>query len=88
MTDLDALRWVETADVYKGEVRAASLTRTAQGTRFAYRDEYAGPAVATTLPLGTVVELAGGARACVLQWPVARGTQAHSLTWRHQDIPR
>ena len=40
---------VRRADVYKGSVRAATLERTDEGTRFAYLDDYRGPDVATTL---------------------------------------
>lgn len=61
MTGIDDLRWVENADVYRGEVHAAQLVRTSRGTRFAYLNGYHGPDVATTLPVGTVIELPGGA---------------------------
>lgn len=42
---------VVVADVWKGELRAARLERTPFGVRFAYEPDYAGPPVATTLPL-------------------------------------
>lgn len=51
---LEALRWVETADVYKAGQLAAELRREATGTRFTYRPEYlesGKPPVAFTLPL-------------------------------------
>ena len=42
------------ADVYKDGVLAAYLRRDANGLiHFTYRAEYDGPAVATSLPLGT-----------------------------------
>lgn len=51
---LESLRTVEQADVYKTGGRAATLTRTALGIEFRYLDEWfragARP-VATTLPL-------------------------------------
>ncbi len=50
MTALDELKRVEHARVWKGEVEAAVLERTATGVRFRYLDGYDGPAVATTLP--------------------------------------
>lgn len=62
--DLEPLRTVEEADVYKGGRLAATLLRTAAGTEFRYRDEWieSGQApVATTLPVATepVVRPAG-----------------------------
>lgn len=51
---LEDLRRVTTADVYKGSTLAAHLRRDDRGTvTFAYRDSYAGPAVASTLPIGS-----------------------------------
>jgi serine/threonine-protein kinase HipA len=59
---LDALRRVEVADVWKAGVHAAHLERGPSGVRFSYVEGYAGPAVATTLPLaGAPVETAAGA---------------------------
>ena len=49
--DLERLREVRRADVYKGGTLAAVLERRPQGVEFRYRDGYPGPAVATTLPL-------------------------------------
>ncbi|GAA3707406.1 type II toxin-antitoxin system HipA family toxin [Zhihengliuella alba] len=47
------LRQVGAADVYKGGTLAARLERADDGAvSFVYRPEYAGPPVATTLPLG------------------------------------
>lgn len=61
---LEHLRDVEQADVYKSGRLAATLTRTADGVAFRYRDEWidaGGPAVATTLPVaaGPVVRPGG-----------------------------
>ena len=53
-TDLEQLRTVEHADVYKAGQRAATLARTDAGVEFRYLDDWiAGgrPAVATTLPV-------------------------------------
>ncbi len=61
MSWLQAIPSVERAEVYKGEVHAASLQRRAGGLHFAYLPGYGGPPVATTLPLGSVVETSGGA---------------------------
>ena len=44
---------VAAADVWKGERRAARLERTPVGVRFSYAPDYAGPPVATTLPVST-----------------------------------
>jgi serine/threonine-protein kinase HipA len=57
---LDELPFVNVADVYKNGVRAATLERTSGGTVFAYVDEYDGPTVATTLPLGQIRLSQGG----------------------------
>jgi serine/threonine-protein kinase HipA len=51
---LEGLRAVDQADVYKRGLRAATLTRTADGLEFRYFDEWVdagGGPVATTLPL-------------------------------------
>jgi serine/threonine-protein kinase HipA len=51
---LEHLRGVEQADVYKNGRHAATLTRTADGVEFRYFDEWVdagGPPVATTLPV-------------------------------------
>lgn len=42
---------VVTADVWKGDLRVARLERTEKGVHFRYEPDYAGPAVATTLPV-------------------------------------
>lgn len=42
---------VPTADVWKGERRAARLERSASGVRFRYEPDYTGSPVATTLPV-------------------------------------
>lgn len=52
--NLEGLTAVDVADVYKAGNSAATLSRRADGIKFAYRAEYldsGGPAVATTLPL-------------------------------------
>lgn len=50
--NLQRLRSVTRADVYKAGVLAAHLSRDDSGTAtFSYVDEYLGPAVATTLPI-------------------------------------
>src|SRR6266536_3792653 len=52
--DLDQLRTVDRADVFKAGRRAATLTRTEGGVEFRYLDGWisdGGPAVATTLPV-------------------------------------
>jgi serine/threonine-protein kinase HipA len=52
--DLEQLRVVERADVYKKGLRAATLTRTPDGVEFRYLTEWVdadGPPVATTLPV-------------------------------------
>lgn len=54
--DLQHLRAVEQGDVYKAGHLAATLTRSTNGVQFRYLDEWieqAGPAVATTLPVGS-----------------------------------
>ena len=53
--NLEWLRTVERADVYKAGDHAATLTRTSQGIEFRYLDVWltsGAPPVATTLPLG------------------------------------
>ncbi len=63
--DLEGLRAVDNADVFKAGQRAATLTRTENGIEFRYLDEWltAGyPEVATTLPVtDTPVVRVGGA---------------------------
>jgi serine/threonine-protein kinase HipA len=49
--DLGWLRTVGQADVFKSGRRAATLTRTEDGVEFRYLEEWAGPAIATTLPV-------------------------------------
>ncbi len=52
--DLEQLRTVEQADVFKAGARAATLTRTADGVEFRYLAEWLSadhPPVATTLPV-------------------------------------
>lgn len=63
LPDLEALRFVERADVHKAGELAATLTRTRHGVEFRYRDEWieAGrPPVATSLPVGTEPVLTPG----------------------------
>lgn len=50
MTDPATTVDVTKADVWKSGVRAATLTRSPEGVRFAYLPDYQGPPVATTLP--------------------------------------
>ena len=59
---LEDLKRVTAADVYKGGVPVGTLTRDDQGAiTFRYRMEYAGDAVASTLPVGQdPVTAAGG----------------------------
>lgn len=63
--DLEELRSVAEADVFKGGKRAATLVRTRNGVEFRYSDEWirmAAPPVATTLPVtGRPVVRSGGA---------------------------
>jgi serine/threonine-protein kinase HipA len=60
--DLEQLRAIAEADVYKGGAKAATLTRTAAGVEFRYLDGWSGPPVATTLPVGSApVVRSGGA---------------------------
>ena len=61
MTALDEIPFIASADVYKGGVHAATLSRSEGGTVFAYLDGYVGPPVATTLPLGDQRVNVGGA---------------------------
>jgi serine/threonine-protein kinase HipA len=52
--DLESLRAVNAADVYKAGKHAGTLTRTSQGVEFHYLDEWVGrggPPVASTLPV-------------------------------------
>jgi serine/threonine-protein kinase HipA len=52
--DLEQLRTLDRADVFKAGRQAATLTRTAGGVQFRYLDGWVaagGPAVATTLPV-------------------------------------
>jgi serine/threonine-protein kinase HipA len=61
--DLEALRAVDQADVYKAGDRAATLTRTAEGVEFAYTAQWissrAAP-IATTLPVQAELVVRGG----------------------------
>ncbi|AOT04818.1 type II toxin-antitoxin system HipA family toxin [Arthrobacter sp. U41] len=64
--ELQDLKFVRDADVYKGGILAGHLSRTGYGgIRFSYAPEYlagGGPAVALSLPLsGAAVETPGGA---------------------------
>ena len=52
MTVATDVRTVQTADVHKAGAVAATLHRRDGGVEFAYRPGYAGPPVATTLPIG------------------------------------
>ncbi|HEX9889359.1 MAG TPA: HipA domain-containing protein [Nitriliruptorales bacterium] len=52
MRDLQDLVRVDAADVHKGAVLAGQLRRHGSLMEFSYREGYAGPAVATTLPMG------------------------------------
>jgi len=47
------LRQVDEAEVRKAGRRAGRLVRTREGSEFSYDPDYSGPAVATTLPLGS-----------------------------------
>lgn len=60
MRPLDKMPFVNVADVYKNGVLAATLERTNVGTAFAYVDDYDGPPIATTLPLGQMRVTQGG----------------------------
>jgi serine/threonine-protein kinase HipA len=54
--DLEQLRAVERADIYKSGRHAATFTRTDDGVEFGYLDAWisdGGPAVATTLPVSS-----------------------------------
>ncbi|GMR03084.1 MAG: type II toxin-antitoxin system HipA family toxin [Acidimicrobiia bacterium] len=54
MTAPSEAKWIERADVYKGDRVAGTIVRTASGTEFAYDDTYiaeAGRPVASTLPI-------------------------------------
>lgn len=51
MADLTAATTVRVAQVVKAGTPAATLTRTRDGVVFAYRDDYEGPPVASTLPV-------------------------------------
>ncbi|HEX6232172.1 MAG TPA: HipA domain-containing protein [Jiangellaceae bacterium] len=62
--DLESLKLVELAWVFKKDVHAGQLVRRADGVEFTYRPEYldaGAPPIASTLPLGTapVVTAAG-----------------------------
>ena len=62
--DLEQLRFIEVADVYKAGVRAATLRRTPEGVVFAYDAEYRdaqAPKVASTLPLDKDILTPAGA---------------------------
>ncbi len=54
------VRKVRRAEVYKAGQPAATLTREADGVRFAYLPEYSGPPLARTLPLGVSVDSPAG----------------------------
>jgi serine/threonine-protein kinase HipA len=61
--DLEALRTVERADVYKAGRLAAALTRTADGVEFRYLDDWLaanGPPIASTLPTGSALRTRPG----------------------------
>lgn len=63
--DLEQLRIVERADVFKGGQLAATLTRTPDGTEFRYLDDWVAndkPPVATTLPVSREPVLRPAAR--------------------------
>jgi serine/threonine-protein kinase HipA len=51
---------VSTADVWKGERRAARLERSPSGVRFRYEPDYVGPPVATTLPVSDQTAVSPG----------------------------
>lgn len=51
---------VQVADVWKNDLRAARLERSPAGVRFRYEPDYAGPPVATTLPVSEEVVLSPG----------------------------
>ncbi len=57
---LRALKQVTRATVYKAGVRAGTLSRFEDRIRFEYDEDYTGPAVATTLPLGVHLEARSG----------------------------
>ena len=54
--NLEQLRAVDKADIYKGGQRAATFVRTDRGVEFRYLDEWTSdqrPPIATTLPVTT-----------------------------------
>lgn len=51
--ELPDLRFVESADVYKGDLHAGTLTRLPNGdVEFSYLPDYSGEPVSFSLPLG------------------------------------
>ncbi|WP_234409634.1 type II toxin-antitoxin system HipA family toxin [Trueperella pyogenes] len=60
--DIEELRFVDAADVYKGSTRAAKLTRSdSGGIAFSYLADYTGEDISFSLPRGSRVETTGGA---------------------------
>jgi serine/threonine-protein kinase HipA len=57
---LNEIPFVSLADVYKNGVHAATLYRTNDGTGFSYLQDYDGPPIATTLPVGKIWSGQGG----------------------------
>ena len=62
---------ITSADVYKGGQLAATLQRTPAGVVFEYRSDYAGLALASTLPFGDVRSTPAGEFSASLGLPVA-----------------
>ncbi len=60
MIDLDAMRLVDTANVYVDGTRAGTLTRRDGSTAFDYVPHYAGLPVATTIPVSDVPVMTHG----------------------------
>ncbi|WP_366504361.1 type II toxin-antitoxin system HipA family toxin [Arcanobacterium phocae] len=60
--ELPDLRFVESADVYKGDLHAGTLTRLPNGdVEFSYLPDYSGEPVSFSLPLGEKAVRPGGA---------------------------
>ncbi|WP_366503720.1 HipA N-terminal domain-containing protein [Arcanobacterium phocae] len=60
--ELPDLRFVESADVYKGDLHAGTLTRLPNGdVEFSYLPDYSGEPVSFSLPLGGKAVRPGGA---------------------------
>jgi len=78
--NLDQLKRVDEAVVQKAGQRAARLRRSRDGVSFEYLPDYAGPAVASTLPRDVgVVQRSGGALPPFFSGLLPEGRRLHAI---------